>query len=64
MPFEITQEDLTPETTEKLLENLKADKAITPGPQSGRHTCEYAPGVYTTLNEEPYGPGFRVRDDL
>jgi NADH dehydrogenase (ubiquinone) flavoprotein 2 len=55
---------LTPETTEKLLENLKADKPITPGPQSGRHTCEYAPGQYTTLNEEPYGPGFRVRDDL
>ncbi|KAI7899715.1 thioredoxin-like [2Fe-2S] ferredoxin-domain-containing protein [Cokeromyces recurvatus] len=57
-------EDLTPETTVKLLENLKADKPITPGPQNGRHTCEYAPGVYTTLNEEPYGPGFRVRDDL
>ncbi|KAI9470696.1 MAG: thioredoxin-like [2Fe-2S] ferredoxin-domain-containing protein [Benjaminiella poitrasii] len=57
-------EDLTPETTEKLLENLKMDKPITPGPQSGRHTCEFAPGVYTSLNEEPYGPGFRVRDDL
>ncbi|KAI9359046.1 thioredoxin-like [2Fe-2S] ferredoxin-domain-containing protein [Pilaira anomala] len=57
-------EDLTPETTDKLLDNLKADKPITPGPQSGRHTCEYAPGVYTTLNDEPYGPGFRVRADL
>ncbi|CEP15022.1 hypothetical protein [Parasitella parasitica] len=57
-------EDLTPESTEKLLENLKANKPITPGPQSGRHTCEFAPGVYTTLNEEPYGPGFRVREDL
>ncbi|CAO3614462.1 unnamed protein product [Cunninghamella blakesleeana] len=57
-------EDLTPETTKKLLDNLKSDKAITPGPQSGRHTCEYAPGVYTTLNDEPYGPGFRVREDL
>ncbi|CEG70926.1 Putative NADH-ubiquinone oxidoreductase 24 kDa subunit, mitochondrial [Rhizopus microsporus] len=57
-------EDLTPETTTKLLESLKADKPVTPGPQSGRHTCEYAPGVYTTLNSEPYGPGFRVREDL
>ncbi|KAI9301073.1 thioredoxin-like [2Fe-2S] ferredoxin-domain-containing protein [Cunninghamella echinulata] len=57
-------EDLTPETTKKLLDNLKSNKPITPGPQSGRHTCEYAPGVYTTLNDEPYGPGFRVREDL
>ncbi|KAI8876371.1 hypothetical protein K501DRAFT_232109 [Backusella circina FSU 941] len=57
-------EDLTPETTEKLLENLKANKPITPGPQTGRHTCEYAPGKYTTLNAEPYGPGFGVRADL
>lgn len=58
------QEDLTPETTKKLLDNLKAGKEIKPGPQSGRHTCEPAPGVYTTLKEEPYGPGFKVRSDL
>ncbi|KAJ2962208.1 hypothetical protein NQZ79_g2608 [Umbelopsis isabellina] len=57
-------EDLTPETTKKLLDNLQNDKPITPGPQGGRHTCEYAPGKYTTLNSEPYGPGFRMRDDL
>ncbi|KAG1471464.1 hypothetical protein G6F56_002103 [Rhizopus delemar] len=57
-------EDLTPETTTKLLENLKAGKPVKAGPQSGRNTCEYAPGVYTTLNSEPYGPGFRVRQDL
>ncbi|CAM0142588.1 NADH:ubiquinone oxidoreductase 24 [Umbelopsis sp. WA50703] len=57
-------EDLTPETTTKLLDNLQNDKPITPGPQNGRHTCEYAPGKYTTLNSEPYGPGFRMRDDL
>lgn len=60
----LLQEDLTPETTTKLLENLKTDKPVKAGPQSGRHTCEYAPGVYTTLNSEPYGPGFRVREDL
>ncbi|ORZ08667.1 thioredoxin-like [2Fe-2S] ferredoxin-domain-containing protein [Absidia repens] len=57
-------EDLTPETTKALLDNLKAGKPVTPGPQSGRNTCEYSPGVYTTLNSEPYGPGFRFRDDL
>ncbi|ORZ22427.1 thioredoxin-like [2Fe-2S] ferredoxin-domain-containing protein [Absidia repens] len=57
-------EDLTPETTKALLDNLKAGKPITPGPQSGRNTCEYSPGVYTTLNSEPYGPGFRMREDL
>ncbi|KAI8074065.1 thioredoxin-like [2Fe-2S] ferredoxin-domain-containing protein [Gongronella butleri] len=57
-------EDLTPETTKKLLDNLKAGKEIKAGPQSGRHTCEFAPGVYTTLNSEPYGPGFKVREDL
>ncbi|KAG0170270.1 NADH:ubiquinone oxidoreductase 24 [Apophysomyces sp. BC1034] len=57
-------EDLTPETTEALLENLKAGKAIKAGPQTGRLTCEPAAGVYTTLKEEPYGPGFRVRADL
>ncbi|KAL0074875.1 NDUFV2NADH dehydrogenase flavoprotein subunit 2 [Phycomyces blakesleeanus] len=57
-------EDLTPETTKKLVENLQSGKPVTPGPQSGRHTCEFAPGVYTTLNEEPYGPGFGVRSDL
>ncbi|GAB5586080.1 NADH:ubiquinone oxidoreductase 24 [Umbelopsis nana] len=57
-------EDLTPETTKKVLDSLQNGKPIAPGPQSGRHTCEYAPGKYTTLNSEPYGPGFRMRDDL
>ncbi|KAJ8653573.1 hypothetical protein O0I10_010720 [Lichtheimia ornata] len=57
-------EDLTPETTKALLDNIKAGKPIKAGPQTGRHTCEPAPGVYTTLNSEPYGPGFKVRSDL
>ncbi|KAI8393882.1 thioredoxin-like [2Fe-2S] ferredoxin-domain-containing protein [Radiomyces spectabilis] len=57
-------EDLTPETTKKLLNDIKAGKPIKAGPQSGRLTCEPAPGVYTTLTEEPYGPGYRVREDL
>jgi len=57
------QEDLTPETTIKLLDDLKASKHPKPGPQLGRHTCEPANG-YTTLLEEPYGPDFKIRKDL
>ncbi|KAJ1921794.1 NADH:ubiquinone oxidoreductase 24 [Mycoemilia scoparia] len=56
-------EDLTPETTIKLLEDLKAGKEIKAGPQSGRFTCEPAGGL-TSLNTEPTGPGFMVRSDL
>ena len=33
------------------------------GPQSGRFSCEPAPGL-TTLTEAPKGPGFKVREDL
>ena len=57
------QEDLTPETTIKILDDLKASKNPKPGPQSGRHTCEPANG-YTTLLGEPYGPDFKIRKDL
>ncbi|OZJ04769.1 hypothetical protein BZG36_01860 [Bifiguratus adelaidae] len=56
-------EDLTPETTVKLLNSLKQDKLPKAGPQSGRHTCEPATG-FTTLLSEPKGPGFGVRSDL
>ncbi|KAJ1675724.1 NADH:ubiquinone oxidoreductase 24 [Spiromyces aspiralis] len=56
-------EDLTPETTTKLLDDIKAGKPIKLGPQSARHSCEPAGGP-TTLTTEPYGPGFMVRPDL
>ncbi|CAG8680363.1 15144_t:CDS:2 [Dentiscutata erythropus] len=56
-------EDLTPETTIKLLDSFKSGKIPKPGPMSGRHTCEPKSG-YTTLTSEPTGPGFGVREDL
>ena len=56
-------EDLTPETTKQLLEDLKAGKKVQPGPMNGRHSCEPKGGL-TSLKGEPTGPGFRVREDL
>ncbi|KAF9436087.1 hypothetical protein BGZ76_004871 [Entomortierella beljakovae] len=56
-------EDLTPETTVKVIESLKAGKPLKAGPQSGRHTCEPKGGL-TSLTSEPTGPGFMLRPDL
>ncbi|KAJ1670685.1 NADH:ubiquinone oxidoreductase 24 [Coemansia sp. RSA 25] len=56
-------EDLTPEATVSLLDNLKAGKPVTPGPVSGRRNCEPL-GSQTTLTTPPPGPGFMVREDL
>lgn len=40
----VTQEDLTPETTKALVAGLKAGKPPKAGPQSGRHSSEAAEG--------------------
>lgn len=57
-------EDLTPETTVKLLEILKAGKIPPRGPQgSGRKSSEPVGGL-TSLKTPPPGPGFKVRSDL
>ncbi|TPX62503.1 hypothetical protein SpCBS45565_g06994 [Spizellomyces sp. 'palustris'] len=56
-------EDLTSETTIKILDELKKGKVPKAGPQSGRQNCE-PHGELTTLRGEPTGPGFRVRADL
>ncbi|KAF9895649.1 NADH dehydrogenase flavoprotein subunit 2, partial [Lobosporangium transversale] len=56
-------EDLTPETTIKVLDSFKTGKPLNAGPQSGRHTCEPKGGL-TSLTGEPTGPGFGVRPDL
>ncbi|KAJ2794987.1 NADH:ubiquinone oxidoreductase 24 [Coemansia guatemalensis] len=56
-------EDLTPEATVKMLDDLKAGKHVTCGPVSGRNNCEPFGGP-TTLTTPPPGPGFMVRDDL
>ncbi|KAJ3092706.1 ndufv2NADH dehydrogenase flavoprotein subunit 2 [Quaeritorhiza haematococci] len=56
-------EDLTPEATIKILDEFKAGRKPTPGPISGRHSCEPKTGL-TSLTTEPYGAGFGVRADL
>ncbi|KAG8895116.1 hypothetical protein FRB99_000760 [Tulasnella sp. 403] len=50
------QEDLTPETTRKVLDAFARGEKPTPGPQSGRHTSENSAGL-TALTTPPYGPG-------
>ncbi|KAI0386633.1 thioredoxin-like [2Fe-2S] ferredoxin-domain-containing protein [Hypomontagnella monticulosa] len=60
-------EDLTPETTKKLLTALKESattggKVPAPGPQTGRRTCENSAGP-TSLTSEPYGAEV-TRSDL
>lgn len=66
-------EDLTPETTKKLLDGLRASvksdgevdysKIPKPGPiDSGRQTCENSAGL-TNLTSEPWGPE-TTRSDL
>ncbi|GJJ12016.1 hypothetical protein Clacol_006254 [Clathrus columnatus] len=49
-------EDLTPETTKKVLDAFAKGQKPKTGPQSGRHTSENAAGL-TALNSKPYGPG-------
>ncbi|KAJ3041480.1 ndufv2NADH dehydrogenase flavoprotein subunit 2 [Rhizophlyctis rosea] len=56
-------EDLTPEATRRILDELKAGKEPKAGPVSGRKNCEPAVQL-TTLLSDPPGPGFRVRADL
>ncbi|KAI0073398.1 hypothetical protein K474DRAFT_1686222 [Panus rudis PR-1116 ss-1] len=49
-------EDLTKETTKKVLDAFKKGEKPKPGPQSGRHTSENSAGL-TALTSKPYGPG-------
>ena len=43
---------------------MRSNQSITPGPQNGkRMNCEPVGGL-TSLTEEPYGPGFKVRSNL
>ncbi|ORZ37584.1 putative NADH-ubiquinone oxidoreductase 24 kDa subunit mitochondrial precursor [Catenaria anguillulae PL171] len=48
--------DLTPESTKKILDTIKAGGVPKAGPQSARKGCEPHGGA-TTLLEEPTGPG-------
>ncbi|KAH9813985.1 thioredoxin-like [2Fe-2S] ferredoxin-domain-containing protein [Melampsora americana] len=49
-------EDLTPDSMKKILDELKAGRKPTPGPQSSRKSSEPV-GELTSLLEKPYGPG-------
>jgi NADH dehydrogenase (ubiquinone) flavoprotein 2 len=56
----LIKEDLTPEATSKILKSLKEGKPLTPGPVSGRKTCEPITGL-TSLTAEPTGPGYGMK---
>ncbi|KAI6028346.1 thioredoxin-like protein [Pisolithus orientalis] len=49
-------EDLTPETTKKVLDAFAKGEKPRRGPQSGRQTSENSAGL-TALTSKPYGPG-------
>jgi len=49
-------EDLTDETTKKILDAFSKGQKPKPGPQSGRQTSENSAGL-TALTSKPYGPG-------
>jgi NADH-quinone oxidoreductase subunit E len=53
--FKDTYEDLTPETLEKLIDDIAAGRPVTPGPQNGRH-FSVAEGGRTTLIDIDGGP--------
>jgi NADH-quinone oxidoreductase subunit E len=47
-------EDLTPESLEKILKDLKAGRAVTPGPQNGRQASAPIGGPTTLTDPELY----------
>jgi len=57
-------EDLTPDSTIKLLEKLKKDEIPKPGPMSAKRKASEPHTGLTSLNGIPPGPGFKVRSDL
>ncbi|CAK7902798.1 hypothetical protein CAAN1_16S02542 [[Candida] anglica] len=57
-------EDLTAEKTTQLLNDLKAGKDVTPGPVSGRVSCEPHSGAKVLLGEEPTDLRKFTRSDL
>lgn len=58
------QEDLTPETTAKIIESLKKGERPAPGPQCcNRYAAEPGTGL-TSLTSPPPDRTFGVRSDL
>ncbi|KAI0318341.1 thioredoxin-like [2Fe-2S] ferredoxin-domain-containing protein [Amylostereum chailletii] len=56
-------EDLTAESTKKILDAFSKGEKPKPGPQSGRHTSENSAGL-TALTSKPYGPGEFCQPDF
>ena len=50
-------EDLDSDSTEAILEKLKAGEIPKPGSQTGRHTSEPASGLTTLTNKKSNGKG-------
>jgi NADH-quinone oxidoreductase subunit E len=48
-------EDLSPESFERILADLRAGRAVTPGPQDGRHSSEPLGGPNTLTDPSLYG---------
>jgi hypothetical protein len=61
--FIVLKEDLSAESTIKILKALKEGKQPPLGPQNGRKTCEPL-GGQTSLLEEPTGPGYALQASL
>ena len=59
-------EDLTPESFEKILMNLREGRKVKPGPQDGRHSSEPFGGATTLIDPKLYAaPGSKAdADDL
>lgn len=57
-------EDLTKETTAKVLDSFRTGNPIKPGPLSGRVDCEPHLGVKVLKNKEPYNVADFTRADL
>lgn len=55
-------EDLTPETTIKILDALRNGQPVKPGPQSGRHSSEPAEGRTALTSEVSWREGSEVGD--
>ena len=49
-------ENLTPENVVKLLDDLRAGRKVTPGPQTGLQKCAEGPQGKTSLLDPPTGP--------
>ncbi|MBG1231844.1 NADH-quinone oxidoreductase subunit NuoE [Aestuariivirga litoralis] len=53
--FKDTYEDLTPQSLEKIIDDFAAGRAVTPGPQNGRHFSMAITGATSLTDKALYG---------